>query len=116
MPDSKREIIQAMDGSYIDKKIYDGIFTEIQTYAELPLMLELATYEVAQSEDDSFKEHAVTYHISGMIEILRGIKKALIPLEKEVERMKIDLSMEMDSMDAIRYRKFKEFLDGFPYL
>lgn len=113
---AEREKVRAMDGSLIDKEVYELLYEELNTYTELPLMLELATNEVAESGDVGGKDvqrSAVSHHISGLVSVVRGVQKALEPLEAEVERLGIDLSGEMDSMDVIRYRKLKEFLESF---
>jgi hypothetical protein len=103
----------ALDGSILDTQLYDYLYTNINTYNELPLMLELAAYEVATSEMDSLKIHALTYHISGLVGIISGAQKALKHLEDEVKILGVDLSEEMDMNDYRRYTYLKKALEKF---
>jgi hypothetical protein len=108
----KKELL-ALDGTILNEEVYELIFNEINTYAELPLMLELAAYEVARSEFDSLKVHALTYHISGLVSVISGAKKALSQLEDEVKIIGFKLEDEMDMNEYRRYVQLKKCLEKF---
>lgn len=112
MAEQENETV-ALDGTILDTQLYDHLYTGINTYTELPLMLELAAYEVATSEFDSLKIHALTYHISGLVGIVAGVKKALKHLEDEAKILGVDLSEEMDMSDYRRYQFMKKALEKF---
>lgn len=103
----------ALDGTPIDTEVYDRLYNSINTYVELPLMLELAAYEVATSEFDTLKIHAITYHISGLVGIISGVQKALKHLDNEMKILGINLSDEMDMNDYRRYASLQKALEKF---
>lgn len=112
MPNQDGELL-ALDGTVLNQEVYEKIFNDINTYAELPLMLELAMYEVVRSDYDSLKEHAVIYHLSGLVSVVSGVKKALKQLEDEIKILSINLDEEMDILEYQRYLKLKKSLETF---
>jgi len=112
--DSKgKDTVNALDGTELDKLVYERLFNEINTYTELPLMLELAAYEVSRSEYDALKEHAISYHISGLVNVIAGVVKAFKHFEYEAKILGLSLEDEMDINDYRRYKKLKECLKNF---
>lgn len=106
--------VEALDGSPLDEIVFNRLFNEIDTYVELPAMLEKVTFDVSKSEFDSLKEHSISYHIAGLTDVVYGALKALKRLEQEVKILDINLEEEMDFKDLDKYNALKEAIKGLP--
>lgn len=108
--DRKEKKIEGLRGEMLDKQTFDKLFNHIDTYSELPAMLERVAFDVARSEFDSLKEHSICYHIAGMTEIIYGAIRSLKHLENEVKILGINLEEEMDYRDLEKYLALKTIL------
>jgi hypothetical protein len=103
--------ILALDGTPLNKELFELLFNEVQTYDELALMLEKAAHDVAISEFDHMKEHSIGYHVAGLTNVaFDGISKAFKHLEDEAIILGINLQDEMDSKDYLNYILLSAFL------
>jgi hypothetical protein len=103
----------ALDGTELNKKVFETLFNEINTYEELPKMLELVTHDVVRTEFDRLKEHAIGYHVSGMVDIILGVQKALKHLEEEMKIFDMDIEEVMDDEQYLKYVQIKQFFTNF---
>ena len=96
-----------------DNEVFNVLFNEMNTYEVLPEMFKKVTHEVVRSEFDVLKNHAILYHISGMVDIVIGAKEALKDLEDEVKLLGINLEEEMDEEQLLKYYNLKDFFKNF---
>jgi hypothetical protein len=108
----KNEPVESLDGTPLDPIVFNRLFNSIDTYAELPAMLERVTFDVSKSDFDSLKEHSIAYHIAGITDLVYGSLKALKRLEQEVKILDMDLDNEMEYKDLERYDALKSALIG----
>ena len=104
--------LQGLDGTVLDKELFEKLYNNNNTYSELPAMIELAAFDVTRSEFDAVKEHAVCYHISGIVDVIYGCAKGLKLLQDEALLLDIDLQDHMDSKDYKRYKLIKDLLQS----
>ena len=107
-----QEELQGLDGTVLDKELFEKLFDNSNTYAELPAMLELAAFDVTRSEFDAIKEHSVCYHISGLVDVIYGCAKGLKLLQEEALLLDLELQDHMDTKDYKRYKLIKELLES----
>lgn len=99
-----------LNGELLDKETFEKLFNKIDTYSELPAMLERAAFDVTRSDFDSLKEHSICYHIAGMTDIIYAVLRALKRLEDEAKILEIKLDEEMDYKDYEKYAALKVLL------
>lgn len=95
----------------MDQKVFNILFNQIETYAELPEMFEKAALDVSRSDYDSLKDHAICYHIAGLTNTIYGALRALKRLDDESKILEIKLDEEMDQKEWEKYMALKTVLD-----
>lgn len=94
-------------------KIFDKLFNELETYEVIPEMINKAVSDCVRSEFDSIKNHAVCYHISGIINIVKEMDQAITQLDNHLIILGIDVDDELEEETIERLQKLKAFLKTF---
>jgi coenzyme F420-reducing hydrogenase alpha subunit len=106
--------IEGLNGELLDKETFNNLFNNLDTYIELPAMLERTAYDVSRSEFDPLKEHSICYHMAGLTELIYSARKALNYLENESKILGMDLEDHMDYKDYKKYHLLKEVIKNLP--